>query len=72
MESPGSVWRRIPISAQSARGSSTQVIKKIHTIDESKQNFVLECACNDPDNCPIGDCECDGQVRINHDCTLAK
>merc|ERR1712241_1112340 len=34
--------------------------------------FNTECACNDPDNCPIGDCECDGQVRINHDCTLAK
>ena len=43
-----------------------------YIIYESKQSFVLECACNDPDNCPIGDCECAGQVRINHDCTLAK
>ena len=35
-------------------------------------NSVLECTCNDPGNCPIGDCECDGQLRINEDCTLAK
>ena len=34
--------------------------------------YFLECACNDPDNCPIGDCECAGQLRINHDCHEAK
>ena len=33
---------------------------------------VAECACNDPNNCPIGECECDGQLRINHDCTQGK
>ena len=38
----------------------------------TKDSFILECACNDPGNCPIGACECDGQLRINEDCTLAK
>jgi len=34
--------------------------------------FNTECACSDPANCPIGDCECTGQLRINHDCHEAK
>ena len=34
---------------------------------------LLECGCSGTDaECPIGDCECEGQVRINNDCTYAK
>ena len=36
-------------------------------------HFLLECGCSGTDaDCPIGDCECEGQVRINNDCTYAK
>ena len=36
--------------------------------------FIEGCYCtdNDPDTCPIGECECEGQVRVNHDCTEAR
>ena len=36
--------------------------------------FLSECACNDPDpaNCPIGDCECEGQLRVSQDCKTAQ
>merc|ERR1712150_255618 len=33
--------------------------------------FNTECACSDPTNCPIGDCECDGQLRVSQDCKTA-
>ena len=35
--------------------------------------FSVECACEGgPDQCPIGDCECDAQLRVSHDCKTAK
>ena len=35
--------------------------------------FSVECACEGgPDECPIGDCECDAQLRVSHDCKTAK
>jgi len=35
--------------------------------------FNTECGCSGTDaDCPIGECECEGQVRINNDCTYAK
>jgi len=35
--------------------------------------FKTECGCSGTDEeCPIGDCECDGQLRVNNDCTHAK
>merc|ERR1711874_257564 len=33
--------------------------------------FNTECACSDPNNCPIGDCDCDGQLRVSQDCKMA-
>merc|ERR1712168_550960 len=30
--------------------------------------FNTECPCND---CPIGDCQCDGQLRVSQDCKTA-
>ena len=36
-------------------------------------NPVLsECPCTDPMGCPIGDCECDGQLRVSQDCKTAQ
>ena len=35
--------------------------------------YVAECACNgDAETCPIGDCECEGQLRVSEDCKTAK
>jgi len=35
--------------------------------------FNTECGCNDgPDACPVGDCECNGQLRVANDCHTAK
>ena len=35
--------------------------------------FNTECGCDDgPEACPIGECECDGQLRVAHDCKTAK
>jgi len=36
--------------------------------------FNTECACegSGPEECPIGDCECAGQLRVNDDCSEAK
>lgn len=35
--------------------------------------FKTECGCSGTDaECPIGDCECNGQLRVNNDCTYAK
>ena len=35
--------------------------------------FTIECECNgDAETCPIGDCECDGQLRVSEDCKTAK
>ena len=35
--------------------------------------ILLECGCNEsPDACPIGDCECDGQLRVSQDCKTAR
>ena len=36
--------------------------------------FIAGCYCtdNDPISCPIGRCECEGQIRVNHDCTEAR
>ena len=41
----------------------------------SDKLLTSECACtsNEPEvDCPIGECQCDGQLRINHDCTEGK
>ena len=37
-------------------------------------SFIAGCYCtdNDPITCPIGRCECEGQIRVNHDCTEAR
>jgi len=35
-------------------------------------NSGCYCTENDPISCPIGECECEGQVRVNHDCTEAR
>jgi len=35
-------------------------------------NSGCYCTDNDPNTCPIGRCECEGQVRVNHDCTEAR
>ena len=72
MEGPGNVWRRIPMWVPFVLENSTQVKTHVCFIVMTKDSFILECACNDPGNCPIGACECDGQLRINEDCTLAK
>ena len=45
----------------------------VHILDIG--HLTLECACtsSDPEvDCPIGECQCDGQLRINHDCTEGK
>ena len=35
--------------------------------------FCSECACaGTAEDCPIGDCECEGQLRVNQDCTEAR
>jgi len=35
--------------------------------------FKTECGCSGSDDeCPIGECDCDGQLRVNNDCTYAK
>ena len=34
--------------------------------------FLSECACTDGNNCPIGECECDGQLRVSWDCKTAQ
>ena len=41
---------------------------------ETKSQVVCpECICTGgPEDCPIGECECDGQLRVNHDCTYAR
>ena len=37
------------------------------------EGFSLsECACEDPNDCPIGECECDGQLRVSQDCKTAQ
>ena len=43
------------------------------------ESFVLEnstqCAGamqGEDEDCPIGDCECDGQLRVSNDCKEAK
>ena len=34
---------------------------------------LKECGCDEgPEMCPIGECECDGQLRVSHDCKEAK
>merc|ERR1719232_265278 len=35
--------------------------------------FNTECACTGPEeDCPIGECECEGQLRVKQDCTEAR
>merc|ERR1719309_381698 len=35
--------------------------------------FNTECECKgDAEACPIGECDCDGQLRVSHDCKTAK
>ena len=35
--------------------------------------FYSECACSGTaEDCPIGDCDCEGQLRVNQDCTEAR
>ena len=35
--------------------------------------FIAECECKgDSTECPIGECQCDGQLRVSHDCKTAK
>merc|ERR1719228_508998 len=35
--------------------------------------FNTECGCSEgPETCPIGECECDGQLRVAYDCKTAK
>ena len=34
--------------------------------------YLSECACTDGNNCPIGECECDGQLRVSWDCKTAQ
>ena len=35
--------------------------------------FFPECGCSGTDEeCPIGGCECDGQLRVNSDCTTVR
>ena len=35
--------------------------------------FVPECACTGTEEeCPIGECECEGQLRVKQDCTEAR
>ena len=36
--------------------------------------FNTECPCEGESmaDCPIGDCECENQLRVNHDCSVAR
>ena len=55
-----------------AQENSTQVSKSPASASSYIHNCV-ECACEGgPDECPIGDCECDAQLRVSHDCKTAK
>ena len=37
------------------------------------KSYFSECACNEgPDACPMGECACDGQLWVSHDCKAAK
>ena len=34
--------------------------------------FNTECACEGTEEqCPLAECECEGQISVNHDCTKA-
>ena len=65
----------------SVRESLTQVLSYLHfsflcsLIQWPIIHYLLECACipeEDESECPIGACECDGQFRMNHDCSEAR
>ena len=35
--------------------------------------FNTECSCSGTDEeCPLADCECEGQISVNNDCTLVR
>merc|ERR1711970_685573 len=34
--------------------------------------FNTECGCSDPASCPFGECACDGQLWVSHDCRTAR
>merc|ERR1712212_211607 len=35
--------------------------------------FNTNCGCSGTDaECPMGDCQCEGQLRVNNDCTYAR
>ena len=36
--------------------------------------FNTECPCEGETiaDCPIGECECENQLRVNHDCSKAR
>ena len=35
--------------------------------------FNTECSCSGSDEeCPMAPCECDGQISVNNDCTVAR
>ena len=74
MEVIGFVLKRLDPCPCFAQVDSIQVCNLIDC-KEGSVTFptLLECGCSGTDaECPIGDCECEGQVRINNDCTYAK
>ena len=56
-----------------AQENSTLVDIKELWIVLKNRKIIAECACEGgPDECPIGDCDCDGQLRVSHDCKTAR
>jgi len=59
----GGSWRCAPVS------ENAQVLGSI-----CPGKFNTECACNDGNNpeCEIGECSCEGQLWVSHDCKTAR
>merc|ERR1711892_1331930 len=55
-------WTCVPIIA------GTEILNSI-----CPGKFNTECGCNDgPDACPLGECECQDQLRVSDDCHKAR
>ena len=69
----GGSWYCTNISTPICPGKfNTGWLNKILPSTLYEVSYLSECACNDPDSCFIGNCECDGQLRVNYDCTIAQ
>ena len=69
----GGNWRCIRSGPNYCPGKFNTGSLQVGGFSEKNSNIIAECACEGgPDECPIGDCDCDGQLRVSHDCKTAR